>query len=183
MREDSRVVGVNVAEGLPITAYHVILATGAWTNRLLPLEYATTASGQQLGFIKLNDEEAAKLRDMPVMISMSTGLFVFPPSPSTNMLKVARHGYGFASNIHLQEQGRIVSSPKLMECNSVSGYLPDDADASLREGLEQLVPEFAAHPWSWRRLCWYSDTPDGDFIVEWHPDLEGLFMATGGAGQ
>lgn len=183
VREDSRVVGVKVAAGSPIMAAQVILATGAWTNVLLPLEYAMTASGQQVGFIQLTDEEAKRLRGTPVMISMTTGLFVFPPSPNDNLLKVARHGYGFATDVNLENPSRRVSSPKLMTSNAASGYLPDDADESLREGLRQLIPEFASHPWSGRRLCWYSDTPDGDFIVDKHPHLDGLFMATGGAGQ
>ncbi|KAF5005370.1 hypothetical protein FDECE_8182 [Fusarium decemcellulare] len=178
-----RVTGVNVAQGPPISAAQVILSTGAWTNRLLPLSHATTASGQPVGFIQLSQEEADLLRDIPVIIDLVTGVFVFPPTPDTNILKLARHGYGFASTVEVEDGRRVISSPNLTSNNAASGYLPDDADDGLREGLRRLLPKFGDHPWSKRRLCWYSDTPKGDFIIDHHPLADGLFVATGGAGH
>ena len=181
-REGNRVVGVNVSEGEPMLASQVVLSTGAWSNTLLPLGHASTASGQPVGFIQLTPEEAAPLRDVPVMINLSVGVFCFPPTPHTNILKLARHGYGFATEIGTHD-GRTVSSPKTDSSNADSSYLPEEADEALRAGLRQFQPQFADRPWMNRRLCWYSDTPEGDFVVDHHPDLEGLFVATGGAGQ
>lgn len=182
-----RAVGVNVVEGPPVLAEQVILATGAWTDRIVPIAHASSASGQPVGFIALTAEEAHRLRDMPVIINMETGVFVFPPTEGRNpVLKLARHGYGFSTEVRVSEEGtadRTVSAPKRDTSNAASGYLPDDADRDLRAGLRQLVPEFAARPWSNRRLCWYSDTPEGDFIMDHHPSIDGLFIATGGAGQ
>lgn len=184
-REKNRVTGVNVAEGQPILASRVILCTGAWSNRLLPMSQASTASGQPVGFINITPEEVEALRDMPVLINLSTGVFCFPPTPDTNILKVARHGYGFATSVPVDEDGntRIVSSPKRDGNNAEASYLPDDAERALRDGLQQLLPDFADRPWMNRRLCWYSDTPEGDFVVDHHPTINGLFLATGGAGQ
>lgn len=181
--QDGQVKGVRVAQGEPRLASKVILSTGAWSNHLIRLDHASTASGQSVGFIQLTPEEAQSLQGMPVIQNWSTGLFVFPPFPGTNVLKVVRHGYGFASTV-LAEQGQhVISSPKLHSNNATSGYLPDDASDGLRDGLRQLVPQFADRPWLTRRMCWYSDTPEGDFIVDWHPQVNGLFLATGGAGQ
>lgn len=177
-----QVAGVDVASGGRIEADQVILCTGAWTNRLIPLSHATSASGQPVGFINLTEEEAARLDRVPVMINLSTGIFCFPPTPGTNLLKIARHGYGWATEVETKD-GRVVSSPMLTGNGAESSYLPDDADAALREGLKQLLPDFADHPWSDRRLCWYSDTQDGDFIIDQHPDIAGLFVASGGSGQ
>lgn len=181
--ESGRVIGVNVAHGGPILASQVILATGAWTNRLLPIAHTSSASGQPVGFIQLTDEEVKKLANMPVILNLSTGIFVFPPTPGTNILKLARHGYGFATHVPVEGTTRFVSSPKRDGSNSDASYLPDDADQALREGLRQLLPDFADREWMRRRLCWYSDTPEGDFIVDHHPQIDGLFLATGGAGQ
>ena len=184
---NGKVVGVNVAQGDPILAAQVILSTGAWSNRLLPMSHATTASGQSVGFVELTDEEAHSLQGMPVIQNWSTGLFVFPPYPRSrsgkNLLKVVRHGFGFATHFSVEGGHRTVSSPKLDSTNATSGFLPDDATDGLRDGLRQLVPRFANHPWFTKRMCWYSDTPEGDFIVDRHPQIDGLFLATGGAGQ
>lgn len=185
--QGERVVGVNVAQGEPIKASQIILCTGAWSNQLLPVSHASTASGQPVGFIQLTREEAEPLRDMPVMINLSTGVFCFPPTPHSNILKVARHGYGFATEVSVDEgdgiDSQMVSSPKRDTDNASASYLPDDADQALRDGLRQLLPKYANHPWMNRRLCWYSDTPEGDFVVDHHPQINGLFLAFGGAGQ
>ncbi|KAF5654685.1 fructosyl amino acid oxidase [Fusarium heterosporum] len=181
----NKVTGVNVAEGEPISAAQVILSTGAWSNRLLPLSHASSGSGQPVGFIRLTPEEAEKLAEMPVMINLSTGIFIFPPTPKTHILKIARHGYGWATEIDVTDplgQARTVSTPKY-ENNASANYLPEDALEALREGLQQLVPEIGNREWLRTRLCWYSDTPEGDFIVDHHPIREGLFLATGGAGH
>lgn len=179
----SRVIGVNLASGDHMLASQVILCTGAWSNRLLDLSHAASASGQPVGFIELTSEEARDLEKTPVMINMTTGVFSFPPTPGTNILKIARHGYGFATEMTAKVTGRLISSPKQDGSNAKSGYLPDDADAALRDGLAQLCPKLKNRKWLNRRLCWYTDTPDGDFIIDHHPTSEGLFVATGGAGQ
>jgi len=67
--------------------------------------------------------------------------------------------------------------------NANAGYLPEDTDKHLRDGLRQPVPQFGDRPWWRRRVCWYSDVPEGDSIAESHPNLQGLFIATGGSGQ
>ncbi|KAK2000280.1 FAD dependent oxidoreductase [Colletotrichum falcatum] len=182
-RSGGRVTGVRTAAGTTWEAERVVLATGAWTNRIVPgAGHAVAASGQPVGFIQLSDEEAARLAAMPVMINMSTGVFCFPPTPGTNLLKVARHGFGYATEFEAEAGGK-VSGPRLDGNNAASGFLPHDADEGLREGVRLFFPEFAERPWASRRLCWYSDTPEGDFVVDYHPGVEGLFLATGGAGH
>ncbi|KAL4930248.1 FAD dependent oxidoreductase-domain-containing protein [Aspergillus undulatus] len=114
---------------------------------------------------------------------MTSGVFVFPPTPGTNILKLARHGYGFATEVKSEAMGRTVSGPRRDSSNAASGYVPDDADAALREGLRSYFPSVCDRPWMNRRLCWYTDTPSGDFIIDRHPQLDGLFVATGGAGH
>lgn len=179
--EGSRVVGVNVAVGPPALAAKVILATGAWTNRYLDMTHAVSSSAQPVGFIQLTPEEAKEISEMPVVINMTSGFFVFPPTPHTHILKVARHSHGFDTAIEVN--GKVISAPKTDSNNAASSYLPDDADQALRDGLRQVVPKFAEKPWLRRRLCWYADTPEGNFVVDNHPSIEGLFIAVGGAGQ
>jgi sarcosine oxidase / L-pipecolate oxidase len=180
----SQVIGVNVALGPPILASRVILATGAWTNHYLNLDNAITSSAQPVGFIQLTKEESQALADMPVVDNMTSGCFVFPPTPDTHLLKIARHSHGFETNIAAGSQGnRRISAPMRDSNNATSSWIPEDADAALRAALKQLVPIAADKPWVRQRLCWYTETPLGHFIADHHPSLKGLFIVTGGSGQ
>ena len=180
----SRIVGVDVASGEFIPGAQLILCTAAWSNLLLDISHAASASAQPVGFIQLTANEARSLQNTPIMINLSSGVFCFPPTPDTHILKVAQHGYGFANDQVTDDgSGRTVCSPKRDGNNAQQYFLPDEADATLRRGLSQMVPRFAHYPWLKRRLCWYTDTIEGDFVVDHHPTLAGLFVATGGAGQ
>ncbi|KAK5191996.1 hypothetical protein LTR99_006660 [Exophiala xenobiotica] len=180
---ESKVVGVNVLSGPPLYASKVILATGAWTNRYLNLDHTIVGSAQPVSFIQLTPEEARDLADIPVTISKSTGVFFFPPSPD-NILKVAYHGHGFEVEVPSDgKQGRIISAPQRDSNNAASSYLPEDANKYLRAGLRQFVPRVADKPWTRGRLCWYTETPTGDFIADYHHGVAGLFIATGGSGH
>ena len=49
--------------------------------------------------------------------------------------------------------------------------------------LENTFPELASAPIKSRRLCFYCDSFDGDFWIDWDPNHEGLLVATGGSGH
>lgn len=182
-RVGSRVTGVQTAAGTKMFADTVVLATGAWTNGLVPdMNHNLMAVGQPVGFIQLSPDEAKRMSAMPVMINMDTGVFCFPPTPDTHQLKLARHGFGFATQVPVGP-GRVISTPKLRGNNAATGYLPDDAEKALREGAKFFFPEVGDRPWANLRMCWYTDTPKSDFMVDYHPSMEGLFFATGGSGH
>lgn len=182
VKSGKKVTGVETAAGTRLSAETVILATGAWTTRLVPdMNFSLLAVGQPVGFVPLTPEEYEQYKDMPVIINYETGVFCFPPTPDTHELKLARHGFGYATQVNVD--GSRLSSPRLKGNNTASGYLPDDAEQALRDGVKFFFPQIADRPWSRLRMCWYTDTPNGDFVVDNHPSLEGLFMATGGSGQ
>lgn len=192
LREGNHIRGVNVVSGPPLTADHIILATGAWTSSLIPTYESVIATGQPVGFIQLTPTEAERLQHLPVCINLSTGFFIFPPTPDSNILKVARHGFGYENSMTIKYPPAQPSMPSLEKTTSSpprdtngsnSSFIPADADKALRAGLAQVLPEFADRTWARTRLCWYTDTPRGDFIIDNHPQVEGLFLATGGSGQ
>lgn len=36
---------------------------------------------------------------------------------------------------------------------------------------------------AYTRMCWYSDTPDGNFVIDYAPQYPSLLIASGGAGH
>jgi sarcosine oxidase/L-pipecolate oxidase len=172
------ITGVRTANGKVLTADIVIVATGAWTSHLIGAGNRFISTGQPVGYMQLTPEEADEMRENPVMINLSTGWFAFPPTPGDNILKMARHGYGFETT-HTSNSTQY-SAPSIA---SQSDYLPADAEQALRDGLALFLPKFKDRPFLRRRLCWYTDTPKGDFIVDYHTEYSNLFVTTGGSGQ
>jgi sarcosine oxidase/L-pipecolate oxidase len=172
------ITGVRTTDGEVLTADIIIMATGAWTSHLIRAGNRFISTGQPVGYMQLTPEEALEMRENPVMINLSTGWFAFPPTPGDNILKMARHGYGFETT-HTSNSARYSAPSMALQ----SDYLPADAEQALRDGLALFLPKFKDRPFSRRRLCWYTDTPKGDFIVDYHPEYSNLFLATGGSGQ
>ncbi|EHL03147.1 putative L-pipecolate oxidase [Glarea lozoyensis 74030] len=109
----SSVEGVKLSDNTAIKADLTILATGAWTPTLVDLRGRCQATGQVLSYIDISDAEQAALAKMPVLLNMSSGMFVIPPA--NNILKVARHGYGY-------------TNPTTMPCPSPN---PSPADTTI----------------------------------------------------
>ncbi|ERS99061.1 fructosyl amino acid oxidasesarcosine [Sporothrix schenckii 1099-18] len=185
--DGSKVVGVRLEDGRTLKADLTIAATGAWTESLVggtSLAGSLAATGQVLGYVPLvNEEEHAHVASMPVVLNLTSGLFVIPPAPGSRELKVARHSYGYI-NPASPETGAGVSKP-LTHLDNPQLNIPAEGEADLRRGLQQMVPVpgLVDRPFAKTRICWYTDTPTGDFVVDYHPDLEGLFLATGGSGH
>lgn len=187
LEKGRKVAGVRTQLGVSVFGDHVVVATGAWTPYLIDMSGTSISTGQPVAFLQLTKEEAEELRDAPVIIDMSTGWFCFPPTPETNMLKMARHGYGYETSRALNAQqsnaSTCISAPCLHTNNANASYLPEDAEQALRAGLKLVFPNLAKRDFSRQRLCWYTDTVTGDFIVDNHPAYENVFVATGGSGQ
>jgi len=189
------VIGVTTSSGEELLAELTILATGAWTSSLVDLQTQCTSTGQVLAYLDITAEEQERLGKMPVILSRSTGYFIIPPA--NRLLKVARHTYGFLNptSIPLPPSGT-TPSPSSSATTTVSTPLtswndpnhskhsiPPIARDGLRAALAEMIPSLATRPFIKERLCWYTDTPSEDFLVDWYPGLQGLFMATGGSGH
>jgi sarcosine oxidase / L-pipecolate oxidase len=185
VQEGKRVVGVRLRNGSVKSAELVILAAGAWTGRLVDLRGRATATGQVLVYLDLTAEEQQELGKMPVLLNMSTGLFIIPPR--NRVLKVARHAYGYSNPTKIQHpdgSGELieVSLPRTA-VDDPSQWVPREGEDACRDALREMIPALGNRPFTKSRICWYSDTPRGDFLITYHPELEGLFLATGGSGH
>ena len=186
VREGRKITGVRAKDGSVVGADLVVLATGAWTGKLVDLRGRATATGQVLVYLDLTAAEQEKFGKMPVLLNMSTGLFIIPPA--NRVLKVARHGWGYTNPTLIKNpngSGELieVSLPRTSVKNEPNQWVPKEGEDDCRRALREIIPSLGNRPFTKARVCWYTDTPNGDFLITYHPDFEGLFMATGGSGH
>ncbi|KAF7590980.1 hypothetical protein BBP40_002174 [Aspergillus hancockii] len=178
-RADGTVEAVRTSTGNLIKADKFIVATGAWTASLIPAWNSMIAAAQIVGYMRLTPEEMLRLKNMPIYFNLSTGFFCFPPHDGTNILKVAVHSYGYT---HTSQESSI-SAPPSAPPSTRANYVPEEAVTRLHLGMRDLFPELEPKGFERVALCWYNDTPTGDFIMDYHPDHKNLFIATGGSGH
>ena len=172
------------------------------------------ASGQVVAYVHVPaGEEAMKQRGRKVLLDLGTGLFSIPPAFSSTkkgqptpetVLKVARHGWGYSHIVTVPDIEPLSTSTSIEEQNdsevvrygrkiaihipaprsSPQSSFPLEADQTLREFLTSYAPSLAKEPWLETRICWYADTPSGDFLVDYIPAYgKSILVAGGGSGH
>lgn len=181
------VIGAQLGDDSEIIADLTVLACGAWSSSLIDLRGRVKATGQTLGYIALSKEECEKLQKLPTILNMSRGLFLMPPS--RDYLKVARHAFGYENP---QQLTGVLGCDEELEVSVPDTGLsvPAEGQHTMRQFLRQLFPPksdlhgLADRPFARTRVCWYTDTPTGDFLVDYHPEYgRSLLVATGGSGH
>ncbi|KAJ5179007.1 hypothetical protein N7492_002217 [Penicillium capsulatum] len=175
---DGTITAVQTVNGNVIHGDRFIVATGAWTASLIPAWNSMLAAGQIVGYLRLTPEEVIQLKDIPIYFNYSTGFFIFPAHEASGYLKVAVHGFGYTSTTQSS-----VSAPPTAAVASRANFVPADGVHRLEAGLKDVFPQFASRRFERVGLCWYNDTPTGDFIFDYHPDHKNMFIATGGSGH
>ncbi|KAL4810415.1 FAD dependent oxidoreductase [Aspergillus unguis] len=177
-----RGVVLNDAQNTVMKADLVILATGAWTASLVDLRGRAVSTGQAIAYMRISDAEQRALENMPTILNFATGMFIIPPRG--NLLKIARHAYGYHNPKAVPVPGASSQKETMTVSLPEPGVpIPLEGENAFREALKQLLPSFADRPFIDTRICWYTDTPKGDFIVTSHPSHPHLFLATGGSGH
>lgn len=183
----SSVDGVELVNGERMTADLTVLATGAWTPKLIDLRGIASATGQVLTYIDITKEEEDRLAasDQPVLLCEHDGMFIIPPRD--RILKVARHGYGYANPVTIPNpenpKEKITVSLPRTKLDDPSMEVPAEGAAVCRDFLRRAIPSLGDRPFTCTRICWYTDTRSGDWLITHHPKYKGLFVATGGSGH
>ncbi|KAI4147813.1 MAG: hypothetical protein LQ340_005367 [Diploschistes diacapsis] len=196
--EEKVVLGAGLEGGGEIRADTTILAAGAWSAALMPRELGPRlrAKGQVLGYVKLNREEASVYSGKPVIYDMTTGRFIVSPPPIDEdpkariegdnegaILKVARHGHGYAHKVKVEDPidgdiHKVFLPPPDFQT------LPKEGDDDLRDFLQIVFPSLGSKHWCQTRVCVYTDTPSGDFLIDWIPGYgDSILIASGGSGH
>ncbi|KAJ3345398.1 hypothetical protein HDU91_007365 [Kappamyces sp. JEL0680] len=155
----------------------LVVATGAWTPTLLPqTKHLFVANGQPVIHIKLPKDLHELYRNSPVWAVLGeTGYYGFPPTLD-GVVKIARHSDGY---IHPNKDG--ISVPRTAP--EMGGGIPLEALLAFRKFIQQTFPALYALDITNTRMCWYTDTLDGDFYICTVPKLPNVILATGGSGH
>lgn len=192
----SIVTGAVLDSGEKIEADLTIVAAGAWSAALLPhsLGPRLRASGQPVAYITLDEEQRQKVAGKPVLLNLGSGVFSVPPpatDPAHNILKVAHHSWGYArrERVANTEVGAYAAPAEMdisIPPSSSTVPIPPRSERYLRAFLQSVYPhvihdnkQFASS-----RMCWYTDTATGDFLIDYVPSYgRTCFVASGGSGH
>lgn len=146
----------------------VLVATGPWTLPLLPeLRGFLRPAAQPVIYVRpQGDPDRWRAPHLPVWAAdiSTTGWYAFP-ADDDGLVKIGHHGLG-----------------RELDPDAPREVLPHELQR-LEEFFQRDVPGLAGAEVARARTCFYTDTPEGDFLIDRHPEKEGLVVATGGSGH
>ena len=168
LSKGGRVVGLTTADGETLRADRVVVAAGVWTSTLLPeLDGFLRLSGQPILYFRPSDPGLfAADRFPPWGTDLACSGWYGFPATREGIVKIGNHGPGYAVS---PDVPRVIPT--------------EDDEISCREFLSHSLPELADVPLHASKMCIYTDTWDGNFLISPHPEVNGLTVATGGSGH
>ncbi|KAH7090203.1 FAD dependent oxidoreductase [Paraphoma chrysanthemicola] len=170
-------VGVRTEDGRFHTASLVIVAAGAAATKVLPeIGKEVSAKSWSVAHIRLSDEETAALRGIPVTYARDLGFF-FEPDPKTNLLKLCPMGGGYINTNPANGVSEAPAEPS-------RGFVPPEDERKMRELLRQTLPHLAERQLVEKSLCWFADTANSDFVIDYVPQTSSsVILLSGDSGH
>ena len=166
---DGTIKGVSTKEGQAYYCGHAHITAGAFTTMLLPeLKGSIKATGHPVFWLKPEDPTLFTIPKFAVFTAdiSNSGWYGFPFTPSHGIVKVAKHSNG--QELNVVKDDRQVTNDEVLE---------------MRNFLRESLPALANAPLVYTRKCLYTDTLDGHFWIDNHPEIKGLSVGTGGSGH
>jgi monomeric sarcosine oxidase len=154
--------------GSEIDCARAVIASGPWTRDLIPALADSLVTTRQEVFYFEPAPGARSSFDVgrfPIFTALDEGFYGFPIHHAGAM-KIANHNKGEpVAPASLDDRA---SEGAASHCRSFfARSLPALKDARLQEA----------------RVCIYNNTPDDDFIIDWHSELDGVLIVTGFSGH
>jgi monomeric sarcosine oxidase len=144
------------------------VASGPWTRDLLAfLRDDLKTTRQEVVYFEPQPLASRNFDAgrFPIFIELDSGFYGFPIHHAGAM-KIANHHKG--GRVSMDSYETQVGEEFILKCRSFFRELiPQLADARVRE----------------TRVCAYNNTPDDDFIIDWHPEIENALIVTGFSGH
>lgn len=173
---------IQVESGEIYSADKILIAAGAATGFIVDLQDQIRALGLFVTHIKLSPEEYNTYKDIPIFFSAEYGYF-FPPDAKHRHMKIALT-YSDAENMITDpfNKNKTISLPRFKEQHKQDTF-PKNGEIHVRRLLQKTIPKLSQHELFNSKLCWISDTPTSDFLIDKLPDSKNIVVACGDAGH
>ncbi|MCS7018459.1 MAG: FAD-dependent oxidoreductase [Cytophagales bacterium] len=168
--KNGQLPGVVLSTGSIVQAQAYVWACGAWLGYLFPeiLGNVITATRQEVYYFGMPEAHAAAWEALPVWIDWSRGEEFFYGIPGS--------GYrGF--KVAYDKRGEIIH-PTHMDRQPTASLVEQS-----RRFLAHRFPAMAHAPLVEARVCQYENSPDGNFILDCHPEANNCWFLGGGSGH
>ena len=174
-----RCIGVKTADGKRHSADLIICALGAYNASLIPsLGSFTMARCWSVAHVQLTEAETDYLRGIPTTNVRDLGFF-FEPDPKTRLFKLCPLGTGYTNT---SDDG--ISLPPGDRLPLPQNYIPLEDEQKLRQLLRETFPWMAERPFVEQKLCWFADTVDSEYCIDFVPDTDkSLAVLSGDSGH
>jgi sarcosine oxidase len=167
-RSDARSISIQIEGDREVFCDKAAVTAGPWTRMLLPeLDQALSTTRQEVVYFEppANVARMFEPTAFPMFIELSSGFYGFPIHRN-GALKIANH--------HKAE----VVDPYSFDESVGAGFI-----ARCRAFFEEFIPALSKARAVETRVCLYNNTPDDDFVVDWHHELDGVLVVTGFSGH
>ncbi|HLG13335.1 MAG TPA: N-methyl-L-tryptophan oxidase [Blastocatellia bacterium] len=161
---------VTTESGASFECAQAVAASGPWTRKLLPeLAGELTTTRQEIVYFDpaIGDARGREFDAgrFPIFADFESGYYGFPVHHGRAM-KIANHNKGAE-----------------VDPDSMDDTVGEEFIAGCREFFTRFIPGLANARVALTRVCVYNNTPDDDFILDWHPQLDNVLIATGFSGH
>ncbi|MEM9821385.1 MAG: FAD-dependent oxidoreductase [Bacteroidota bacterium] len=161
--------GLRLSDGQSIKADQYIFACGPWLTLLFPdlLQGYLQVSRQAIGYYGLPAGQAGFLPpQFPIWIDYGKRIYYGIPGAANRGFKLADDTRG-------------------ADFDPTNGHrLPDQEALRAHQAyLSHRFPALTNAPLIEARVCQYTNSPDGDFIIDRHPLAENVWLAGAGCGH
>ncbi len=159
-----------IINGERVNAAATVFACGPWLPKVFPdlLSDRIFVTRQEVAFIAPPDgDDAFEASRLPGWADFNGGdLYYGFPNLEGRGFKIARDTHG-----------------EHFDPDTGDRRISEDGAGLLRAFAERRFPALAGRPFTEFRVCQYENSSNGDFLIDRHPTLEGVYLLGGGSGH
>ena len=175
-----RCIGVQTADRLTHKASRIIVALGAYAATIVPdVGHSVVARCWSVAHVQLTKAECDYLRFIPTVNVRDLGFF-FEPDPETRLFKLCPLGGGYTNTTTKIGSGATISLPPGERLPAPQDFIPRLDETKLRKLLQEMLPWMADRPFVDKKLCWFADTADSEYCIDFVPKTDKSLVVLSG---